>query len=125
MQRNHKTSRPVDAGLFHLRLPVGAVVSVLHRISGVALALLFPGALWILDRSLSGPAAFDQVRAELNRPMSRVGVAVCVWLLAHHFYAGVRHLLLDLDVGSARRPARWSAYAVLVLGAITTAWVAL
>jgi succinate dehydrogenase / fumarate reductase cytochrome b subunit len=35
-------------------------------------------------------------------------------LLAHHFLAGVRHLLLDLDIGIGRRGGRVGAWLVLV-----------
>ncbi|HET9123214.1 MAG TPA: succinate dehydrogenase, cytochrome b556 subunit [Acidiferrobacteraceae bacterium] len=117
--------RPVDAGLLHLRFPVGAVVSILHRLSGIAIALLFPVGLWMLGHSLSSPAAFARIQAELASPAARAGVGLCAWLLAHHFFAGVRHLLLDLDIGGSRRTARLSAYVVLLLGALTALWAAL
>jgi succinate dehydrogenase / fumarate reductase cytochrome b subunit len=42
------------------------------------------------------------------------------WLYAHHFWAGLRYLALDLHWGIAKAPARASAMAVLVLGAATT-----
>jgi succinate dehydrogenase / fumarate reductase cytochrome b subunit len=46
-----------------------------------------------------------------------------IWLYAHHFFAGLRFLLLDLHVGIAKQPARTSAVAVLILGVLATALV--
>ena len=46
-----------------------------------------------------------------------LGVA---WAYAHHFFAGLRYLLLDVHVGIAKEPARKSAVAVLALGLLAT-----
>jgi len=47
-----------------------------------------------------------------------------IWLYAHHFFAGIRYLLLDVHVGIMKQPARSSAVAVLVLGVIATLVIA-
>jgi len=46
------------------------------------------------------------------------------WLYAHHFFAGIRYLLLDLHWGIGRDAARASAKFVFVLGALATLLVA-
>ena len=54
-----KKKRPVYLNLVQIRMPVTAVISILHRISG---ALLFVSAMWLLfmlDRSLASEAGFD------------------------------------------------------------------
>lgn len=107
--------RPVDAGLLHSRLPVGAVVSILHRVTGVLLAALFPVGLYALSRSLAHRSAFDAWRGALESPQGHVVSGVIAGLLAHHVLAGIRHLLMDLDIGAGLRSARSSAYAVLAL----------
>ena len=43
-----------------------------------------------------------------------------VWAYMHHFFAGIRYLLLDLHVGIALAPARLSAKLVLVAGLVST-----
>ncbi|MFP5404344.1 MAG: succinate dehydrogenase, cytochrome b556 subunit, partial [Gammaproteobacteria bacterium] len=43
---------------------------------------------------------------------------------AHHLFAGLRHLALDVDLGVARQAARRSSVAVLALSATTTLAVA-
>jgi succinate dehydrogenase / fumarate reductase cytochrome b subunit len=47
------------------------------------------------------------------------------WLYAHHFFAGIRYLLLDIHVGIAKAPSRASALAVFAAGlvaALLFAW---
>lgn len=119
------SSRPVDQGLLHSRLPVGAVVSVLHRATGVLLAIVFPALLYALSRSLHDERSFDAWRQVLESPGGHVLLAVAVWLLAHHLLAGIRHILLDLDIGAGLRVARASAYATLMLAAVTALAIAL
>ena len=63
-QHPPQQQRPVFLNLLRIRQPVTAVLSILHRITGVLMVLLLPGLIYLLDLSLRGPAQFDQV-AEL------------------------------------------------------------
>ena len=120
-----RPDRPVTLPLLSLRLPLAGWVSFLHRVSGVLLFLCLPLALIALDRALRGPEAFDEVRDMLAQPIARLLVLVAVWALAHHLFAGIRHLLMDLHVGVNLIAARRSALAVAVGGglvALATAW---
>jgi succinate dehydrogenase / fumarate reductase cytochrome b subunit len=118
--------RPVYLNLLQIRLPVTGVLSILHRVTGVLLVLLIPLLLAGLQRSLNDPSFFDLIRRGLGTPAGKIVAGVTLWLLAQHFYSGLRHLLLDLDVGighpAARRSA-WLAFAaagltVLVIGVL-------
>jgi succinate dehydrogenase / fumarate reductase cytochrome b subunit len=124
-----KKQRPkylsLPAILFQIRLPVPAWVSILHRISGAL--LIFPFAAWLLyllDASLASPAGFEEIRQYLAMPLAKVGLLVFVWAYCHHFCAGIRYLLLDLNAGVELRPARASAAAVIVVSLILTAFFA-
>ena len=112
MEKNKK--RPVYLNLFKIRLPVGGVVSILHRVTGVLLVLSLPAAIYMLQRSLQDPAAFMDIVARLATPAGRFAVLVIVWLFAQHFFSGIRHLLLDIDVGIDRTAARRGAWLTFV-----------
>jgi len=56
----------------------------------------------------------------LSGPAVKLVLLGFVWLYAHHFFAGIRYLLLDLHIGIALGPARSSAKLVFVLGAAVT-----
>ena len=109
--KNYK--RPKYLDLLHIRLPVGGFVSILHRVTGVLLVVALPLAYLLLQQSLRSPESFAQVVAFLSSTPARVLLFFTAILLAHHFLAGVRHLLLDLDVGISRGGARLSAWLVL------------
>lgn len=109
--KNYK--RPKYLDLLHIRLPVGGFVSILHRVTGVLLVLALPPAYLLLQQSLRSPESFAQVVALLSSTPARVLLFFTTILLAHHFLAGVRHLLLDLDAGISRGGARLSAWLVL------------
>ena len=47
------------------------------------------------------------------------------WAYIHHFLAGVRHLVLDLDIGTELASARRSSAVVFVLAILLTLLVAL
>ena len=109
----------LSALLFEIRLPVTAWTSGLHRISGALLVLPFIAwLLYLLDTALSSEQGYSQVQAYLAQPLAKLGLVVFVWAFAHHFFAGIRFLLLDLNKGIAIQHARASAYLTIVLGAL-------
>lgn len=119
-------ARPVHLDLFRIRLPLPGWVSILHRVSGVLLFLALPLGVWALSLSLSGEAGFNRVQAWAAHPLVRLALLVLVWAFAHHFFAGLRHLALDMDRGLGLRSARRSSLAVLLGAGVVTlaaAWV--
>ena len=117
MAKNYN-KRPIHLDLLRIRLPVGGVVSILHRISGVLLVLALPYIFVLLQQSLQSPEKFTRVAAHLDSLPGRVIVFTLSILLVHHFLAGIRHLLLDIDIGISRLGGRMGAWLVLsgVLG---------
>lgn len=105
------THRPVFLQLFKIHLPLTGWISILHRITGVLLFLLLPVPLYLWQRSLQDEAGFALVLEWLNHWPLRMLTLLLLWWFAHHLFAGIRFLLLDLDVGvglrAARRSARW------------------
>ena len=113
-----------DLNLAHL--PPPGLVSILHRISG--LLLFFPALpllLYVMDAILGSQQGFAHWRDFFARPMVKVLMLGAIWLYAHHFWAGIRYLLLDVHWGVSKAAARASAKAVLALGLVTTLLVGL
>ena len=104
--------RAVFFNLARIGMPVGAVTSIAHRISGVLLALGIPFSIYLLALSLRDPSSYARAQTLLAEPMIKAGAIVFVWALTHHLLAGVRHLLSDIDLGSRLPVARRSAWAV-------------
>jgi succinate dehydrogenase cytochrome b subunit len=109
--------------LFEIRLPLPGWVSILHRISGLLLFLAVLWLLFLLDRSLASEAGFDSVRRYAGLPLVKISLLVLVWAYCHHFCAGIRFLLLDLDKGGDLPAARLSSGLVLAASVALTAWL--
>jgi len=112
--------RPVYLNLFRIHLPLAGWVSVLHRISGALLFVTIPLAVWGLSVSLSGEDGFRRMTGCFSQPLPRLILLLLVWALAHHGFAGLRHLALDVHWGVSLRCARQSSIAVLLATGLVT-----
>lgn len=119
------TPRPVFFELHRIALPIGAIASFLHRVSGVLLVLAIPPAAFWFERSLVSAQAFDSARAALGSWPGRLVLFALAWALAHHLLAGIRHLLMDAGAGTHLRAARRSAAFAIAGGAALAACAAL
>ena len=107
---NKIPGRPVYLNLIQIRMPVTAVVSILHRFSGAAWILCLPVLVYLLELSLRNENTFEQVLLWFQPTWIKMLLVILLWLLCHHFFAGVRFLLLDMDIGISKTLARASAW---------------
>ncbi len=107
---------------------ITSVLSILHRATGVVLAigaLVFAG--WLMAVA-SGSDAFEHFRSFFAAWYGQVvllGFTVC---LSYHLFNGLRHLAWDMGKGFEIPDVYKSGYAVIVLTVLTTAalwWFAL
>jgi succinate dehydrogenase / fumarate reductase cytochrome b subunit len=106
-----------DLNLAHL--PPPGIVSIIHRASGAVLFLFIPVFLYLLQGTLASEQEFARMRDFFAGPLCRLVAIGLFWLYAHHFFAGIRYLLLDLHIGIDKEPARTSANLVLAAGAVS------
>lgn len=107
--------------LFQIHLPVSALVSILHRISGVALVLLIPAAIYSLGLSLQGEEQFATVQAWFGSVFGQIMLLFLLAVFIQHLFSGLRHLAMDIDWGVDVRTARFSARATLFATAVVLA----
>ena len=69
--------------------------------------------------------SFDSYRAIVGSVPGRLVILVLSWAYLHHFCAGIRYLLLDLHMGTAKEQARTSATLAMGASLFLTALVAL
>jgi succinate dehydrogenase / fumarate reductase, cytochrome b subunit len=91
-----------DLPSYTMSMPLGAIVSILHRISGLIMFLALPFIMWLFDTSLSSEISFNKFRAAFNIGMLGVPGMVwkllallLIWAYVHHLAAGLRHLWMD------------------------------
>jgi succinate dehydrogenase / fumarate reductase cytochrome b subunit len=129
-QQTVKKDRPVykNIGLAQLikyRLPWAGKVSILHRISGAVLFLMLPFLLYLLDQSLASELSYQKFQAITSNVLVKLICLGLIWAFLHHFCAGIRYLLLDLEIGVEKVDANRSAIFVFFLGLALTAIVGL
>jgi succinate dehydrogenase / fumarate reductase cytochrome b subunit len=94
------------------RLPPPGMVSIMHRVSGALLFLLLPLLLWLFDLSLTSEISYGRLQSIASNFFVKLVLVALAWAFLHHLVAGVRYLLLDLDIGVDKPAARTSALAV-------------
>lgn len=107
--------RPVFLDIPKMRFPVTAIVSIGHRISGFVLFLFIPFLIFMLHKSLVTVPSFYQLKAWMHMP----GMIILLWILlaavTYHFFAGLRHILMDLGCCESMCHAKITAYVVFAL----------
>jgi succinate dehydrogenase / fumarate reductase, cytochrome b subunit len=121
MQKKRPQNRPKNLNLFTIRLPINAVVSILHRASGMALFLILPFALWVFQVSLKSETSYLMLSALLHHWFAKLMLIGLAWAFFHHFFAGLRHLGQDVHWMTSLQKARFSGRVVLWLVAISVA----
>ncbi|MEQ1603013.1 MAG: succinate dehydrogenase, cytochrome b556 subunit [Methylophilaceae bacterium] len=117
MADNPRRQRPKNLNLVTIRLPLPALVSILHRLSGALLFLAIPLLLWLLQLSLASAESFVIVQNLMQHKLVKLICWLLAWAFLHHACAGIRHLLLDARWGMHRWFARFSSQAVLLVSA--------
>ncbi|BAP14402.1 succinate dehydrogenase [Alcanivorax sp. 97CO-5] len=120
--------RPVNLDLSTIKFPVTAIASITHRVTGVAIFLALPILLWMLDRSLTSPESFADLKELM---MTSLLVKLVVWailsVLLYHLVAGIRHLIMDAGVGESleggRRGAKLTFLISVVLILLVGGWI--
>jgi succinate dehydrogenase / fumarate reductase cytochrome b subunit len=107
------------------KLPPPGMVSILHRISGATLFLTLPLILWLFDLSLSSELSYARLADFGAHWLVKLILVGLAWSFLHHLIAGLRFLLLDLDVGVDKPAARTSALAVFAISLPLTLLAAL
>lgn len=118
-----RSDRPLSPHLQVYRLPLTAILSITHRITGVGLAL---GTLILvawLAAAAAGPAWFGGISALMGSWLGRIVLFGFTWALFYHLTNGIRHLFWDAGFGFEKDDARRSGIAVVVISIVVAAVV--
>lgn len=102
-----------------------ALVSILHRLSGILVFLLIPLLLWSLNLSLASPEGLAQVKDQWQTPLCKMFIWALFAGLVFHLFAGIRHLLMDMHIGDSYEGGRLGARIVMIsaiLVIVATYW---
>ena len=94
-----KRPRPLSPHLQIYRLPFTAVLSISHRLSGLALSAGTLVLVYWLLAAAAGPEAYASAQALLGSWLGRIVLLVFSFSLFFHLCNGVRHLFWDAGLG--------------------------
>ena len=113
------TMRLIDAVKY--RLPVAALVSILHRVSGAIMFVLLPFVIWMFDVSVTSEISYERFTAAFSVGLGflpgwlvKIAVLGLIWAFLHHFIAGVRHLWMDMTHSVTKAQGHSSAVITLI-----------
>jgi succinate dehydrogenase / fumarate reductase cytochrome b subunit len=104
--------------LFAFAWPISALASITHRIAGVVLFAGIAFGLYALDVSLSSAEGFEALLMKIKSPLGMFVTWGLLSALAYHFVAGIKHLLLDLEVGDTLEGSKFAARTTLLVSAV-------
>ena len=102
--------------LLEIKLPAPGITSILHRISGLIMILSLPLLVWFFGLSIQSETGFSYTQSLLQNIPGQLTLALLAWALSHHLLAGIRFLLIDVEIGVSRQSSRLNA---LVLNALS------
>ncbi|MFT5806968.1 MAG: succinate dehydrogenase / fumarate reductase cytochrome b subunit [Moritella dasanensis] len=114
-----KKQRPVNLDLQTINMPITAIASILHRISGVIMLFAVGILLWLLAESLSSEQGFQNAQEIVSGFFGTFILWGILTALAYHIAGGIRHLLMDMgyfeELESGALSAKVSFVATVVL----------
>lgn len=122
---NRPTNRPLSPHLQVYRLPMLAILSILHRATGIALSI---GALylatWVIYAA-SSPKSYEMFQAFNASIFGRFILGGWLFSLYFHLCNGIRHLFWDAGYGFAIKDAERSGWIVVAISFVATvlSWI--
>ena len=122
---NRPTNRPLSPHLQIYRMPMLAILSILHRATGIALSV---GALylatWVIYAA-SNPQAYALFQGFNGSIVGRIILGGWLFSAYYHLCNGIRHLFWDAGYGFALKDADRSGWVVIVISLVATvlSWI--
>ena len=114
--------RPVYIDLRKINLPVSALISITHRLSGMYVFFItLPLMLALIYFSTESEDSFNELSLFLKNYKFILGLIVLSFcILWYHILSGVRHLIMDAHIGESLLASKYSATFTISLWIITT-----
>ena len=118
-------ARPLSPHLTIYRPMLTMMMSIVHRITGMALYAGMLLVVWWLIAAAAGANAFANVQWFMDSLIGRLILFGYSWALLHHMLGGIRHLIWDTGRGFGPTEREWLALATLIgsIGLTIVVWV--
>ncbi len=119
------TNRPLSPHLQIYRPMLSMTMSILHRITGIGLALGILGLVWWLVAASTSDTYFALVQGFFFNWFGRLVLFGMTWVLIHHMLGGLRHFVWDMGHGFQLNKVEWLVRLNLIGSVVITVliWV--
>ncbi len=116
-------ARPTSPHVGIYRWQIGNTLSILHRATGVALALGLPALCYWLMSLATGELSYAAAMRVFASPVGIFGLVGWTFAFLYHLLNGVRHLFWDVGYGFERTQRHLSGWLVVLGSIVLTAGV--
>jgi succinate dehydrogenase / fumarate reductase, cytochrome b subunit len=113
-------SRPLSPHLQVYRWPVSMALSILHRVTGVALGIGTLLLTWWLVAAASSEDAFGRAQWFMGSAFGLLLLFGWSVALIFHFFSGIRHLVLDAGIGFGSPVYTITGWGVIIAAGVCT-----
>ena len=109
--------RPVYLDLSKIRLPMSALISITHRLSGMYIFFVtLPLLLFVIYQSTSSKANYERLIMDMSSiSLYSMFIFLSVSIFWYHILTGIRHLIMDfLHLGESLKGAHYSSIFTII-----------
>lgn len=112
--------RPLSPHLQVYTPQLTSILSIMNRVTGLAVAAGTLLLVWWLVAAASGPSAFGRVQAFIASPVGLFMLFGWTASLFYHFFGGLRHLAWDAGYGYDLPQTHRSGWVVIIATVVAT-----
>ena len=121
MADGKRVERPLSPHITIYRPQLTSMLSIVHRITGVGLALGAVLIVWWFLAAATSPAYFAYVDGLLTSVIGLLILVGSLWAFWYHFFNGIRHLRWDAGKGLGIGESARSGWRVVAFSLVFTA----
>jgi succinate dehydrogenase / fumarate reductase cytochrome b subunit len=120
-----RDDRPLSPDIQIYRPQLTSVLSIMHRLTGIALGIGAPLLVWWLIAAAAGPTAYSTLHGFLDSWLGLILLLGWTFSLSFHLCNGVRHLFWDAGYGFELKTIYASGWTVVAISIALTlaAWI--
>ena len=111
----HMQNRPLSPHLTIYRPQLNSILSILHRITGIALSITLLILIGFFISLIFGEKIFIVFSTYFNSVVGKLIMFFSLCGIWYHFFAGIRHLFWDMGYGFNLKWVELSSYSILAL----------
>ncbi len=111
----HMHNRPLSPHITIYRPQLNSVLSILHRITGIALSITLLILIGFFISLIFGEEIFTIFSTYFNSVVGKLIMFFSLCGIWYHFFAGIRHLFWDMGYGFNLKWVELSSYSILAL----------